>query len=75
MVESDIWFFAVVKGDFGITTEAEKEVVANVIWDEFSEPLLGENSITRMVKFIQVGHELDKLFLILLHRHYVCLDK
>ncbi len=47
-----IWFFVVVKGDFRITIEAEEEVVADVVWGEFSKPFLGENGTKRMVKFI-----------------------
>ncbi len=54
-------FFAVVKGDFGITVEAEEEVVADVVWGESYKPFLGENGMRRMVKFIQMGLELDKL--------------
>ncbi len=65
-----IWFFVVVKGDFSITIEAEEEVVVNVVWGDFSKSFLSENSIRRTVKFIQVGHELVKLFPILLKRLY-----
>ncbi len=68
-----IWTLAIVKEDLCITVEAEKKVVAEVICGEFSEPFLGENGIRKMVKFIPVG--LDKLFPILLHRHYVSLEK